>query len=58
MGAAAVDGDQDGPAARGVAAARVHAGGAHAAPPLARELPALLPARGNTPRQPWDSVTQ
>lgn len=47
--AAAVDGDQDGLEARRVAAARLHAQCPLQPTPLARQLSALLPARGNGP---------
>lgn len=46
VGAAAVDGDQDGPAARGVHAAGVRAGRALVATALALQLPAFVSARG------------
>jgi hypothetical protein len=43
-GTAAVDGDQDGPEARGVVAPRICACRALAAPSLALQLPSLLSA--------------
>lgn len=49
-GAAAVDGDQDGSAARGLAAARLRARCALFASALAIQLPAFISARGKNAR--------